>query len=413
MIEYESPVLDAAEAFVSRHFEEKISDEHVFHDFDHTQEVVASAYEISLGYQLENKDLELLLIAAWFHDTGYDKGPEGHEERGCDYAREFMEEQGFSEEDIQAVCTMIMATKMPQEPEGELAEILADADMSHLGKKSYWDRCGKIRQELHLVKNVIMSEQEWVDFEIDFLTNHRFHTTFATELYDKRKHKHIRQLIKQKLRLSPTEHDSPGTLTKKQVDIKKKAEKFQKKTYGKDYEIKELRLGRGVETMYRTAYRTHVSLSAIADNKANIMLSINAIIISIVISTLVPQFDTNSKLILPTVVLLIVCLTAMFYATLSTRPKVTEGKVSKEDIENKKGNLLFFGNFYKMSLDDYDWGMRELIKDSDYLYSTMTKDLYFLGKVLAKKYRYLSTCYSVFLFGLITAVLVFAITFLI
>jgi len=79
------------------------------------------------------------------------------------------------------------------------------------------------------------------------------------------------------------------------------------------------------------------------------MLSINAIIISIVLPQLVPEFATNERLIIPTMILLTVCLIAMFYATLSTRPKVTEGKVTVEDIKARKGNLLFFGNFYKMS----------------------------------------------------------------
>ena len=165
--------------------------------------------------------------------------------------------------------------------------------------------------------------------------------------------------------------------------------------------------------MYRTTYRTHVSLSAIADNKANIMLSINAIIISIVISSLVPQMGELPQLIIPTLVLLFVCLVSMFYAFLATRPKVTEGKVTIEDIENKKGNLLFFGNFYKMPLKDYDWGVKEMIKDEDYLYGTMTRDIYYLGIVLAKKYKFLSYCYNIFMFGLIITVICFAVTFLI
>lgn len=172
-------------------------------------------------------------------------------------------------------------------------------------------------------------------------------------------------------------------------------------------------LGRGVETMYRTTYRTHVNLSSIADNKANIMLSINAIIVSITVSTLVPNFSNNPKLIIPTLLLLLVCLTSIVFATLSTMPKVTEGIFTREDISQKRSNLLFFGNFYNMKMEDFHWGMMEMIKDSDFLYSSMTRDLYFLGKVLAKKYSYLRTCYRIFMYGLITAVLAFAIAFLI
>ena len=173
--------------------------------------------------------------------------------------------------------------------------------------------------------------------------------------------------------------------------------------------VKNINLGRGVETMYRTTYRTHVNLSSIADNKANIMLSINAIVISIVVSTLLPQIIGNPKLFIPTLILLIVCLLSIVFATLSTRPKITEGKSTIEDIKQKRSNLLFFGNFYNMELDDFHWGMKEMIKDPDFVYSSMTRDLYFLGIVLAKKYRYLRICYGIFMYGLVIAVAAFAI----
>ncbi|HMR42363.1 MAG TPA: DUF5706 domain-containing protein [Saprospiraceae bacterium] len=411
-MESQQPILKLTENFVSDFFRKNIGAEFVFHDINHTREVVASSLEIAEGYELSEKELEILALAAWFHDTGYNEGPEGHEQRGCKLAADFLKQHQFSDSDLAVIAGLIMATKLPQQPASLLEEIICDADMSHLGKKNYWDRCGCIRQEFLMTRNTVMSEQEWVDFEINFMTNHRYHTTFAQELYDKRKHKHIRQLVKQKLRLNPAELNSEEKLVNTDWDRRKKLEKFSKKLKTNELEIKELRLGRGVETMYRTAYRTHVNLSAIADNKANIMLSINAIIISIIVSTLVPTFGTNPRLILPTAILVLVCLVAMVFATLSTRPKVTEGRVTREDIMNRKANLLFFGNFYKMPLEEYDWGMKEMIKDSDFLYTTMTKDLYFLGIVLAKKYRYLSYCYAVFMYGLIAAVLAFAVSFM-
>ena len=410
-----TPSLIAAEAFARDFIQKNVGAEYVFHDLGHTEEVVTAANEISQGYDLNEREREILLIAAWFHDTGYAGGVTEHEARGCQRVTDFLSKNKFTEEEIKLACSCIMATQMPQKPGSLLEEILADADMAHLGRKSYWDRTGRIRQEFLMTRSMIMSEQEWIDFEIDFMTNHRFHTGFASELYDKRKHKHIRQLIKQKLRLSPIEFDSMEALAKNDLEKKEKQKKFKSKIsegHGSDLALKELRLGRGVETMYRTTYRTHVSLSAIADNKANIMLSINAIIISIVISSLVPQMGVNPKLIIPTLVLLAVCLVSMFYAFLATRPKVTEGKVTIEDIQAKKGNLLFFGNFYNMSLKDYDWGIKEMIKDEDFLYGTMTRDIYFLGIVLAKKYKFLSHCYNIFMFGLILTVIVFAVTFM-
>ena len=239
---------------------------------------------------------------------------------------------------------------------------------------------------------------EWIEWELQFLKSHQYYTFVAYELYNKSKEKHIRLLRKRELLLNPNAEltlEEQAKLASKDKK-KKKKKKPDKLVDGEDLELKQLNLGRGVETMYRTTYRTHVNLSSIADNKANIMLSINAIIISIIVSTMVPRFDTDPKLILPTLILLAVCMVAIIYATLSTRPKITEGKFTREDIEQKRSNLLFFGNFYNMDINDFHWGMMEMIKDSDFLYSSMTRDLYYLGVVLAKKYRYLSICYAVF-----------------
>jgi hypothetical protein len=163
--------------------------------------------------------------------------------------------------------------------------------------------------------------------------------------------------------------------------------------------------------MFRTAARNHINLSSIADNKANIMLSINALIISVVISGLAPKLDTNPTLLIPTSILLAVCILSIIFATLSTRPKITKGKFDREDIAHKRSNLLFFGNFYNMKLEDYEWGMTEMMKDRDFLYGSLTRDLYFLGVVLARKYYFLRLTYTVFMWGLIVAVLAFGLTF--
>jgi len=416
-----SSLLMDVEAYVTNFIAEQVHKDFAYHNIQHTLDVVTGAQELGDAYRLNEKEIELLLIAAWFHDVGYDKGPIDHEDRSANYAQAYLSKQDFPEEDIAVITSCIMATKMPQAPQTILEKILCDADMSHLGKKVYWDRCGRIRQEITLTRNTNMSEQEWVDFELDFISKHRYQTPAAKELYDKRKHKHIRQLNKQKIRLNP----QAEVVSMDEIEVRKKKRK-KKKNNSKpkpDNELKEiaihnveeisqLKLGRGVETMYRTAYRTHVNLSSIADNKANIMLSINAIIISITISTLVPNFESNEKLILPTIVLLVVCLLSIIFATLSTRPKVTEGKVTRADIEQKKTNLLFFGNFYNMPLEDFNWGITEMIKDTDFLYSSMTRDLYYLGIVLAKKYKYLRFCYGIFMYGLIISVIAFAFAFL-
>jgi predicted metal-dependent HD superfamily phosphohydrolase len=404
-------ILSSTENQLLSYFNENIGAEYVFHDLQHTRNVVEAVVELGNACNLTDKELNLLQLAAWFHDTGYKEGAEGHEERSSKLATDFLTAQGIASEDIDTICECILATKLPFEPKNFLEEIICDADLSHLGKKNYWDRCGRIRQELLLTKSLVMSEQEWVEFELAFMNNHRYFTQMAEEIYNPRKLKHIKQLRKLQLRLNPREVESVDDLARK--DKKKEKDKMFSSLKKNEQELKEFNLGRGVETMYRTAYRTHISLSGMADNKANIMLSINAIVISVAIPQLFPQFEQLPQLIVPTIMLLAVCVIAMVLATLSTRPKITEGKFTREDIAEHKANLLFFGNFYKMPLADYHWGMTEMIKDRDFLYSSMTKDLYYLGVVLALKYRYLSYCYTVFMYGMIVTVLAFALAFLV
>ncbi len=406
-------ILESVEEYIRKFFEQHISVKYAYHNLQHTINVVNAAKEICILEEVAAEDRELLEIAAWFHDTGYDQGAEGHEQRGAAYATAFLKTNGYPLAAIMTIQNCILATKYPQAPTTLFEKILCDADLNHLGKENYWARCGKVREELALVKELVMSEEEWIDFELQFMQNHEFQTTVGRALYEKNKQKHIKQLVKQKARINPNSLSEAETvLIAKKKDKKKKKQKNKSKGKGEKKEINQIRLGRGVETMYRTTYRTHVNLSSIADNKANIMLSINAIIVSISVSTLVPNFGDSPKLIIPTLLLLFVCLASIVFATLSTMPKVTEGIFTREDIRQKKSNLLFFGNFYNMKMDDFHWGMMEMIKDSDFLYSSMTRDLYFLGKVLAKKYSYLRTCYRIFMYGLITAVVAFAYAFI-
>jgi len=411
MTEVQLQLLQEVDAYVEDFVKQRFSKQYLYHTYEHIQDVLRAINEIGGEYDLSEKDWELLILAGHFHDLGYADGPEGHEERSCVFARDFLKVRGYPEEDLAALEELILATKMPQKPKNHLEAILCDADLSHIGSPIYWDRCAKVRQELVLVNNHIMSEHEWVDFELEFMANHQFHTEVAKSLYDKRKDKHIKQLKKHKLRLNPEMADLVDEMETRANKKKKKGKKIKKTLATSEKDLKELNLGRGVETMFRTTYRTHVNLSSIADNKANIMLSINAIIISIVVTNLVPQFGEKASLIFPTSFLLLVCLTALVFAILATRPKVTQGKFSREDIENKRSNLLFFGNFYNMSIKDFHWGMMEMIKDKDFLYSSMTRDLYYLGVVLAKKYRYLRLCYNIFMYGLIIAVIIFGAVF--
>ncbi|MEM7572433.1 MAG: Pycsar system effector family protein [Bacteroidota bacterium] len=395
-------------AYVERFIKDNVADTYVFHNFQHTLAVVHATQELLQHFDISESDRRVVKMAAWFHDLGYNEGWEGHEQRSATIAKAYLEENELaSAEEIDRICSCILATKMPQAPINLLQRILCDADLSHLGDNSYWDRCGRVRQEFTLTRETIMSDQEWIDFELNFMLQHDYQTEAARELYGERKEAHIKQLLKRKKALLPDQ--TPADLGQMIEENKKKTKKKKKKRDKAAVEAQMNKLSRGVETMYRASYRTHVNLSSIADNKANIMLSVNAIVLSITAANLIPRLDSNPHLTVPTVILVMVLLLSLFFAIQATRPKVTEGKSSMESIKNRTSNLLFFGNFYNMKLEDFHFGMMEMIKDDEFLYSSMTRDLYYLGVVLAKKYRFLRLTYNIFLFGMIMAVLAFII----
>ena len=166
---------------------------------------------------------------------------------------------------------------------------------------------------------------------------------------------------------------------------------------------------KGMQTMLRLTSSNHIKLSEMADQKAHILITVNAIIISVILGVLLRKLETDPYLIIPTLTFLTVAVSTIIISILATRPKITQGTFLEEDILNKKTNLLFFGNFHKVDLAVYEKAMRSMMRDSDYLYSSIIKDIYFLGVAIAKKYRLLRIAYNIFMFGLIISVLAFAV----
>jgi len=161
---------------------------------------------------------------------------------------------------------------------------------------------------------------------------------------------------------------------------------------------------RGIETMFRSAYRVQMDLTGLADNKANMMISINGIIISIIIASVAPKLDANPWLLIPSTVFLLGTLISIVYAILAARPRVSSQPITLEDLRHSEGNILFFGNFANMSEDEFLEGMVELVQDKTVVYETMIRNIYGLGSVLKKKFALLQVAYTIFMVALITGV---------
>lgn len=165
------------------------------------------------------------------------------------------------------------------------------------------------------------------------------------------------------------------------------------------------------QTQLKTALRNHIDLSSIADNKANIMLSVNAMILTVGLPLIISQFESNPALILPTAILAISSLGSMVFATLSTRPGKMPGITKMEQIKALKSNLFFFGNFYKMNFEEYESGMKTVVGDNEIIDNSITRDLFFIGKSLGKKYSHLRKCYNIFMYGVGISLISYIITY--
>jgi predicted metal-dependent HD superfamily phosphohydrolase len=399
MTETQEQNLAAARHYVTDLYKNNLDPKFVFHNLDHTEDVADACSMMAEQYQLSDDDRYVLSLAAWFHDTGYTEGhAEGHEDVSVQLATTFLKQRGVEETVIQRVTSAILATRMPQSPLSQLEKILCDADLMHLSTDDFKARNQLLKQERENLLGQKISRKEWRKGNIQFLESHKYFTDFGQQKLEARKLDNLNEMRKKKDR--------------KELEKESETEVFpyvyeaeSQKSSAADIKNTE----RGVQTMFRTTSHNHLQLSAMADSKSHILISVSSIILSVTLSFLISRLNYYPQYIIPTGILVAACAGAATFAILSTRPSISKGRFTEEDIRNKKTNLLFFGNFHRMELEDYQWGMNQMIKDKEYLYNTMMMDIYYLGVVLAKKYKYLRIAYTIFMWGLILAVIAFGI----
>jgi len=311
-----------------------------FHNEIHVQEVVEAAKQIAKYYQLKDKEYAIVIIAAYFHDIGYYKdGHCDHEKRGADIAKQFLKKKGVDEAMIDAIGNCILATHIPQSPKNLLEEIVCDTDLFHFGNNWFSVRNKLMRKEVEAGGTKI-DKDEWRKNTTTLLESHHYHTSYCRNLLDKKKQQNIEQLKRKE----------SETMINEEIENGKNPEKK-----------KDKRPDRGIETMFRITSTNNQRLSNMADNKSNILITVNSIILSVVIALLLRKLDTDTHLILPTAILLCISLATMVIAILATRPSVPDGYHTVEEVKKKKVNLLFFGNFHRMNLEDYTTGMKQMM----------------------------------------------------
>ncbi len=385
-----SQIVKHAKAHVTELLEQGLTPDHIYHDLPHTISVRNASRELGHKYQLSEEELELLELAALFHDTGFTKVYNGHEDASKEIAAGFLAQENYPPEKIEQVKALIEVTKVTVEPKTLLEKIMKDSDFNTNGS-TYLEKSDALRHEWEVFCNTKMTDEEWLHNNHDFWKGHQFYTGEAVSMYGEEKRKTLKKLKKKLENMEDVPQEKSNAVNQLGFSINK---------------------SKSAQMMFKTTLRNQIDLTNMADNKANIMLSINSLLITFGMPLLASQLEKFPSLIWPGTTLLLTCILSIVYATLATRPVKMEGHTDLGKIDQGKTNLFFFGNFFKMTRDDYIKGLTQVTQNEDILDKSIVNDLYYLGRALGQKYYRLRITYSIFMVGMVVTVLVFAATFL-
>jgi len=192
--------LELVTTFVLDMLRSELSPSFTYHNVDHTKDVMRAVKEIGSLEQVDDDELQLLLTAALFHDAGFLISAKDHEMHSCDIAGRHLPHYGYTNGQLEEICQLIMATKMPQQPKNHLEEIICDADLDYLGRNDFFDISKTLYEEMKILGS-IASFKEYLILQLDFLSEHRYFTSAAKDLRNEVKEKN---LIKTKSLLYPS-----------------------------------------------------------------------------------------------------------------------------------------------------------------------------------------------------------------
>ncbi len=378
-------IIQQAQQFTLNWYNQKNYDNRLtYHNYALTDAIVKKVNALTELSKVSGEDKEIALIASYFSQI---QSPPSTSENQ-QYAHPTQLAKQFFQQINSSLQVEVLRTL--EHRERKMIKTIPDALLNdatnavEFGEKySDWTVLHKL--ECELLTGAKIKAKKWNTEQLEQLLNIKFYTPYA------------------KLHYSPL-------VAQNIIKVKNKLEKSEDKVVDEKSTDE-----RGAQTFFRANYRNHINLSAIADNKANIMISVNAILISILITILTwrNMTEVNPKIIFPAVLFLITGLASLIFAILSARPKITNVNKGLEDLDKIKQNIMFFGSFTSLTLENYEKAVEEVLNNEKLLYGNMSRDLYFLGKVLAKKYDYLIISYTIFMVGFITSVTLFLIFLLI
>jgi hypothetical protein len=326
------------------------------------------------------------VLAAWFYPLGYYFDPQ----QPTDGARRALSAFGAPE-----AAELYRQLAAPHTP---AAALLADAVAIATWLDEGAAELQLLEKELSSHAGATPDRTEWAQWRLQNLLNFRFASQAGRRLYQPLLSRRIQEYKNRLEKWVRSAADTPAAaLPESEVEFA---------------DLNESPPIRLAQTYFRTVFRNHIHLSAIADNKAHIMISVNAILISVLISFASYRnlAETKPMVLLPVVIFLVTGLASLIAAVLSARPRVTalnSGPAAPADPAQQRRNLAFFGNFAGLSEARFLQLLSENLRDGSLLYGNLARDLYHLGRVLDHKYRYLSVAYNIFMVGLVATVVAF------
>ncbi len=183
-----------AEIAIIERLKKELSNNLIYHSYFHTLDVLNAAMFIAEQENIQHDELGLLRVAIAYHDSGFIEKYNGHELQSCEYARKELPELDFSNDEIELICGIIMATKIPQQPNTKLQQIIADADLDYLGRQDYKHIAAKLFSELKL-QGLLDNEDSWKKLQEKFLSTHQYHTNFSKTYREPVKQKNYVQML--------------------------------------------------------------------------------------------------------------------------------------------------------------------------------------------------------------------------
>ena len=296
-------LLRATALYVQEYYNNHFSEQYSFHQYNRTVNIVRNCDALGMRMNLDKQNLKILHLTAWFLELGYCRDYYNYQEHSVQLAREYFKTTAPDDDIMEQIEEAILSTRVPQQPVSAIAQIICDAGMYHLAGKDTFANAELLRAEYAAIVQKEFTDEEWINENIKMISDNFYFTAAAKDVYQKRKDKNLSVFKKKLNKINQKETlEQPGEILTENPEI--------------IIEEEELKLERGVETFFRITERRNMELSKNAHDKASLLISVNAIVISIVLSVLFTKLEDNTYLLFPTLMLVISCTLTIIFAIL-------------------------------------------------------------------------------------------------